>query len=254
MLQTGTVEKRTYTLLKRIMEDPVFKDYFLVGGTASALQMGHRKSIDLDLFTRNDIDVDELQNHLKKSYEFQDDFRARNTLKGKINGVSIDCIKYDYPLLKPLVCESNIRILSLEDISAMKLSSVTDNGSRIKDFVDLAYMSAHLSLNEMLSCYKKKFGDVNVLSPAKALVYYNDIDFENEPVNLIDGNFSWNVIKDRLEDMVLNSDKVYKEYPSGLTPFDKQLSSALDEACGDTRRNEKIKRNLINHDGIDVLS
>ena len=65
MLQKGCVSERLLTLLRRLQEEIAFKDYFLVGGTALALQIGHRKSYDIDLFTQNELNIPEIEKYLK---------------------------------------------------------------------------------------------------------------------------------------------------------------------------------------------
>lgn len=213
-LQQNVVEKKTFELLKSLMSEETFSDFFLVGGTALALRLGHRKSIDIDMFTRNDIPVNETQKFLSEKYNFREEFREKNTLKGDIAGVKVDFIKYDYPLLKPFeVNPYNIRIASNEDIIAMKLSAITDSGSRVKDFTDIAFLSKLYSLNEMLDFYKTKFDGANIFSVTKALVYFDDIDFSNEPVNLIKGKFDWKKIESRLVNMVKNPEKKYEQFP-----------------------------------------
>lgn len=213
MLKKRTVKKTTFELLKKIMEDVFFSDYFLVGGTAAALQLGHRISIDLDLFTKNDINLDDTQNYLKENYNFEKLFHSKNTIKGNINNVFVDFIKYDYPFIKPLVEEDNVRLLSLEDITCMKLSAITDNGSRLKDFVDIAYLSTKFSLNQMLYFYKEKYKEDNLLTPIKALLYQEDIDFNNEPVQLFNAKFSWEKISKRIKKMAENPDYIFKSFP-----------------------------------------
>ena len=213
-LQKNVVEKKTFELLNNLMNEKIFSEYFLVGGTALSLRLGHRKSIDIDMFTRNDIPVNEIQKFLSEKYNFQEEFREKNTLKGDIEDVKVDFIKYDYPLLKPFEeTPDNIRIASNEDIIAMKLSAITDSGSRVKDFTDIAFLSRYYSLNEMLNFYKTKFDGSNIFSVAKALVYFDDIDFSNEPVNLIKGKFNWKKIETRLIDMTKNPEKKYSQFP-----------------------------------------
>ncbi len=204
------------------MNDKKFSDFFLVGGTSLALQLGHRKSIDLDLFTKSDIDVISLNNHLKENYNFQQRFRAKNTLKGDIDGVFVDCIKYDYPLIKSIFVEENIRIASMEDVCCMKLSAITDNGTRVKDFVDIAFLSTKFSLNEMLSFYKNKYNEKNLIIPIKALLYFDDIDFTSEPVELFDVKFDWNKIKTRIFEMTENPEKKFAYPPIELGHTKKQ--------------------------------
>lgn len=214
MLQKGVVEEKTFRLMKSLMAEDMLSEFFLVGGTALALKLGHRKSIDIDLFTRNDIPVDELQKYLTHKYGFKEEFREKNTLKGEIDGVKVDLIKYDYPFVNELEKTSDgIRMASVEDIIAMKLSAITDSGTRIKDFADIAWLSTRYSLNQMLKFYQKKFKGANALSVAKALVYFNDIDFENEPVELVSAIFDWKKVNKRLLDMVQNPDKVFTEFP-----------------------------------------
>ena len=125
--------------------------------------------------------------------------------------MKVDFIRYDYPLLNsPETFDGNIRIASNEDIIAMKLATITDSGSRAKDFVDIAFLSKYYSLNQMLDFYKAKFDGVNIFSATKALVYFNDIDFSSEPVNLMHGKFEWAKVEARLIDMVRNPEKKYE--------------------------------------------
>jgi hypothetical protein len=113
------------------MEDELLKNFFLVGGTALALQIGHRISIDLDLFTQTSFDENEILSNLEERYQFQMDFQARNTLKGSIRGIKVDLITHNYPLVKPLIKMENVSMAAPEDIAAMKLNVITGNGTRI---------------------------------------------------------------------------------------------------------------------------
>ena len=86
----------TLELLEQLKKDPLLDDFFLVGGTALALQIGHRLSVDLDLFTQQPIDTRELENHLSRKYDFFTDYVAPNTLKGFVNDIKTDFITHDY--------------------------------------------------------------------------------------------------------------------------------------------------------------
>lgn len=202
------LKKETYELLKTIMNDKVFINYFLVGGTALALQLGHRKSIDLDLFTRNNIDVEKLKKHLVKTYNFKIDYEAENTLKGFINKTMIDCIKYDYEFIKPIITNDKIRLLSKEDIIPMKLQAIIANGTRIKDFIDIAYLSEYYSLYDMIKLYKKKYKVNNEIIILKALIYFDDIDYK-EKISMCDKRYKWEIIKERLVNMFNDQKKVF---------------------------------------------
>ena len=155
MLHTETVSGVTLELLKNIQAENLMNRFGLAGGTALALYMGHRKSVDLDLFTPLPFDVQELESMLRKKYGLITDFTAKNTIKGNIAGIKIDCITYPYKYLKPPCMIENIRLYSLEDITAMKLAAVANNGSRLKDFIDISCLSRHFSFSMMLSFYEK---------------------------------------------------------------------------------------------------
>ena len=111
--------------------------FCLAGGTALALYLGHRKSVDLDFFSPMPFDVSVLRGVLEVKYGFCTDFVAKNTLRGHIGGIKVDCITHAYERLAEPYVEDGIRLYALEDIVAMKLSAITDNGSRLKDFIDI---------------------------------------------------------------------------------------------------------------------
>ena len=93
MLRERSVSKRLLTLLVKLQSEKVFKDYFLVGGTALALQMGHRKSDDIDLFTQKELKTPEITRYLKQQYG--GNYQILNS-QSKIFQVMIDGIKFDY--------------------------------------------------------------------------------------------------------------------------------------------------------------
>ena len=184
-------------LLKRLMGDERLQDFVLVGGTSLALQMGHRISVDLDLFTEKEFEADELREYLERNYRLQTDYLAFATVKGEIEEVQVDCIAHAYPWLKPFVLEEGVRLASLEDICAMKLNAIAGNGTRIKDFVDVAYLSSVFSLEQMLKFYEEKY-HANPLMPLKGIVYFADIN-KNAPVKMANGKpLDWKSIEKRL--------------------------------------------------------
>ncbi len=118
------------------MNDELLKDFFLVGGTALSLQIGHRISIDLDFFNQSAFDENFLIAELESKYKFRLDYQSKNTLKGEIENIKVDFITHNYPLSKPLIQEEGVRMASPEDIATMKLNAIAGNGSRLKDFSD----------------------------------------------------------------------------------------------------------------------
>lgn len=209
MLFKATINDSTLELLIRLMSDEAMKDFVLVGGTALALKLGHRISFDIDLFSKETFNEDSLAGHLRDEYHFVLDFVSKNTLKGEINGVQIDCIAHQYPWVNYFRLEENIRIASYEDIAAMKLNAIAGNGTRIKDFIDIAFLSCKLSLTEMLKGYETKYSS-NSIIPVKAITYFEDINFD-EPIKMTGGSgFDWEKIEKRLKDMQNFPDRLFK--------------------------------------------
>lgn len=212
MLHKEVIEPGTLELLKKLQKESELKTFNLVGGTSLALQLGHRKSIDLDLFTDTEFDLEELTSMLIAKYNLRVSYARKQTLKGFINEVMIDCIRFDYPHLESPRTIDGIRLESIPDIIAMKLSAIAQNGTRIKDYIDIAYLSPLYTLEEMLDFYCRKYPNANIMMPTKALTYFNDINFE-ESVVMINHNFCWEKIADRLMDMVQNPKKRFKNNP-----------------------------------------
>lgn len=212
MLHKETIDASTLELLKQLMADKQLKDFVLVGGTALSLQMGHRISVDLDLFVNQDFETEELREYMERTYRLETDYLAFATVKGEINGVQVDCIAHSYPWIRPFVEEEGIRLASMEDICAMKLNAIAGNGTRIKDFIDVAFLSSLYSLNQMLSFYEEKY-HANPLMPLKGIVFFDDINME-APVKMTDGKtLNWKKIEKRLLDMEKCPNKVFTATP-----------------------------------------
>jgi hypothetical protein len=210
MLHKETVEKPTLELLIKLMNDNSLKEFVLVGGTALALQLGHRISIDLDLFSISAFDSIDLGNYLRINYNFELDFIALNTLKGEIEGIQLDFITHQYPWVQTQNIIEDIRLASFTDIAAMKLNAISGNGTRVKDFIDIAFLSSEISLNQMLIAYEQKYKS-NPLMPLKGLLYYDDINF-NEPIKMTGkDSFNWKVIEKRLKQMHKFPDKIFEK-------------------------------------------
>lgn len=210
MLYKTTIDPSALELLIRLMNDDFLKDFVLVGGTALALQLGHRISIDIDLFSPASFNENELADYLRAKYNFELDFISKNTLKGEIDGVQLDCIAHQYPRINSLKIEENIRLSSLEDIAAMKLNAITGDGTRLKDFIDIAFLSCKIPFNKMLNGYKVKY-NANPVIPIKALSYFDDINF-NEPIKMVlNSKFNWGKIEKRLKNMQEYPNRIFKD-------------------------------------------
>lgn len=202
MLYKETVTPSTLGLLRRLMDDRELQDFVLVGGTSLALQIGHRVSVDLDLFSTSSFEEILLNHYLINQYGFETDFLARSTVKGEIDGVQIDCLSHAYPLVGEINVYEGIRLASLQDIAAMKLNAISGNGTRIKDFIDIAYLAEYMPLNGMLEAYQNKYKTMNALIPVKALTFFEEINFK-EPIKMLTSKkFNWKKIEKRLYEML----------------------------------------------------
>jgi predicted nucleotidyltransferase component of viral defense system len=186
-------------LLKEIQAHDIFQEFYLVGGTALALQLGHRKSIDLDLFTTNDFDLNHVLETLEQNFNFRSDFTARNTVKGSIEDVKIDFISHKYPLIRKSIVEGGIRLLSMEDIAAMKLNAIAGNGTRSKDFIDIYFLLKQYSVNDIIHFYKEKYNQRNIFHILKSLVYFDDINTVDWPEMIIENTLTLNNVIDFIE-------------------------------------------------------
>lgn len=198
MLHKETIDQPTLELLKELQQKKYLQSFSLVGGTALALHYGHRKSVDIDLFSDFSFDTGKLLENLTSDFKFQLFFTAQSTIKGSINGVQIDIIAHRYPLLSPPVTAEGISILAVEDIAAMKLNAIAVSGQRVKDFIDIYYLLDYFSLAELFSFYKKKYTQYNEVNVIKSITWFNDVVMDDWPVILKDKNLKWDSIKNRI--------------------------------------------------------
>lgn len=215
MLRTETVERTTLELLKTLMRDEKLSDFTLVGGTNLALQIGHRMSIDIDMFTNKPFETAELVDYLIERYNMQIEIaKPKNTIIGRIADVKVDLIAHIYPLLEDLIIDEEVRLCSLIDIACMKLVAISDTGTRLKDFVDIAYLSTKMSFSQMIKGYTKKYPNTSPMRAIKGLAYHEDINLD-DPIELCSGKkFEWKKIEQRIRDMIKFETKVFENAPA----------------------------------------
>jgi hypothetical protein len=186
------------------------KDFILVGGTALALQIGHRTSVDIDLFTSQECERDKIESELKKKYQnnYKRLFITENTITCLIYDIKTDILKYEYPYIDKVVNEEGIKIISLPDITAMKLDAITGNGSRVKDFVDIYFLLDKFPMDKMFNFYRMKYNHSDIYHVKKSLVYFNDIPPDSwATVNLLKKkDLTLEIVKKRLTDELKNFD------------------------------------------------
>jgi len=196
------------------MRDEKLSDFILAGGTNLALQIGHRKSVDLDLFPNVSFDAQKVEQHLIEKYHFTPlRVMQKDTVTGFIQGVKVDFVAHIYPLLQPPFVDEGVRMYSLQDIACMKLVAISDNGTRLKDFVDIAYLSTKMSLKNMLFLYEKKYKRPNYFHALRGLSYFEDIDF-SASIDLCNGEqFEWKNIERRIREMIKFENKIFETTP-----------------------------------------
>ena len=200
MLQTQTVVPDLMELLRELMKVEQFSNFFLVGGTSLSLQIGHRNSIDIDLFGKQEIDFGVFIGILNGFGKTEITQSSKNILITDINGLKVDFVNYSYPLLAEPLDIDGIRMLSKKDISAMKLNAIAGRGSK-KDFIDLFFLMEDFSIREMLDFYIEKYADGSEFMVVKSLTYFAEADAQPQPKMFQD--FDWETCKQKIIEEVL---------------------------------------------------
>ena len=195
MLRVETIEPRTFSILKQLMEIPQLNDFHLVGGTALALKYGHRKSVDLDLFTNQSADYQEISMLLQERFQerFQFQHPTKIGLFGFIEEVKVDFVTYPHAIIRPAIKMDEIRMYDDADLAAMKIQAILGRGVK-KDFWDIAKLLEIYTLEEMISFHKEKYpSQMLAISIPKALSYFADADKSADPISC--NNWDWLQVK-----------------------------------------------------------
>ena len=170
------------------------RDFYLAGGTALALHLGHRRSVDLDFFSADPFSQDLLVATLQALPEFSLVAKSTQTLHLNVSGTKVSFIGYSYPLLFPLEQFRGLAVADVRDIACMKLSALASRGSR-RDFVDLYAAAQRYGLRQLLEFFQRKFAQANysVIHVQKSLVYFVDAEKEPMPATLLP--LSWEEVK-----------------------------------------------------------
>ncbi|MBK5212190.1 MAG: nucleotidyl transferase AbiEii/AbiGii toxin family protein [Flavobacteriaceae bacterium] len=195
MLYKQNVDAQLLELLDGLMHSEIFKGFNLVGGTALALQIGHRLSIDIDMFGNSEINELEFNQELSRFGNPVVLKKSKNIIIYSVNGLKVDFVNYRYPLLKKIKTVDAIRLASLEDIAAMKLNAISGRGSK-KDFIDLYFLLENFSLKEMIGFYNQKYEDGSQFLVLKSLAYFDDADKEEMPI--MSKQLDWREVKNTI--------------------------------------------------------
>jgi predicted nucleotidyltransferase component of viral defense system len=214
MLFWNTVTNALKDVLIQLMDAQALADFRLVGGTALSLQLGHRMSVDIDLFTDNSygtIDFDIIEQYLKANFAHVSGQFGGNPGLGKsylIGASQSALVKVDiYYAMDPFFQSANIeqavRMATIEEIIAMKVDVVQRIG-RKKDFWDLHELLQQYTVNEMVALHRRRFEwthDGPVIR--KNLTEFTEADSDFDPICL--KNKEWAFIKEDIEEAVVKS-------------------------------------------------
>lgn len=203
------ISPKTFLLIQGLQSLPELKDFFLVGGTSLALQLGHRNSIDIDLFTHNDFTADEIEELLRPKYTYTATLARKNTVLAVVNNIKTDFIKHAYPLILPPITEDGITFLSKEDIAAMKFHAIIQSGKRLKDFIDIYYLLQHFNMQQMIGFFTQKYSYSNPMIAMKAVNYFDEIDENMDSPKLLKP-VTLKQIKTRIQEATQKPSKIFK--------------------------------------------
>ncbi len=205
MLSYRTIVPHTLELLKKLCQEPYLMDCRLVGGTALALQYGHRTSVDLDFFGSFGNEEDKLFTVLQPYAEVR---RVKDSPNIKIffmDDVKVDFVNYSiYPWIDDAVEEDGLRLASPKDIAAMKINAIEGRGSK-KDFIDVYFLLQHYSLDELLKFYSQKYPNYSIYRALMSLTYFADADPKDTPTLFMDA--TWDEMKTFIKQKVVEYER-----------------------------------------------
>lgn len=201
MLQFNAVPGTTLDVLKTLMRQPWINDFNLVGGTALALYWGHRVSVDIDFFTDQKIDLDELDGKISQVPGAM--LISKNPIGRiySINDIQTDFVNFPYRFFYPPIKDNGFSIAHVDDIVSLKLGALANRGAK-KDFYDLYYTLQHYDIEQLFDLYKRKFNVADVLPLLKSLVYFADAEDQLPPELTKNKSLTWPQIKKFIEQKV----------------------------------------------------
>jgi len=180
--------------IKGLAGENLVQGFYLAGGTALALHLGHRRSADLDLFSAEAFAEEILLGRLKHLSGFSLIAKSSQTLHVHIRSTKVSFLGYPYPMLFPFAYFSELAVADPRDVACMEISAIASRGTK-RDFVDLYVNATRYGLGELLDLFQKKFAEVryNRIHALKSLTYFKDAEKDPMPDLLIP--LSWEEIK-----------------------------------------------------------
>jgi hypothetical protein len=181
-------------ILRKLGSKNYMRPFYLAGGTALALDLGHGKSVDLDFFTGLTLDEEMLLSKVQLLPDFSLVAKDPQTLHCHIQNVKVSFIGYSYPILKPFSELSGVSVADPIDIACMKISAIVSRGTK-RDFIDLYVLAKREGLGMLLGYFRSKFAQANynLVHVLKSLVYFADAEKDPMPDMLVP--LSWDEVK-----------------------------------------------------------
>ncbi len=196
-----TISKQTAENLVALGESSILDNAYLAGGTALALQVGHRISYDLDFFTNKKFKPHLFLKKIGKFANYQHQETSWQTVLGRLGDVKFSLFYYPYPVIENFSNFKEIKLASINDIAAMKIAAISERGTK-RDFVDLYFILKKMTISQALDLYDKKYQKLasNSVHVKKSLVYFKDAD--QEPMPRMLEEIAWLEIKKYFEDLI----------------------------------------------------
>lgn len=200
-MRAESIDKKTSQVLEKIKSSGIVEYFYLAGGTALALQIGHRQSIDLDWFSAAAFSVSKLKKGLSSLGKLEVVSEDEGTLNALLNGIKISFFHYNYRQIFPLLEFNGLKIADERDIAAMKLDATSSRGSK-KDFIDVYFLLQRYSLKELIGFFESKYRETqyNKMHILKSLAYFENAD--NEPMPIMLKPADWNKVKNFISSQV----------------------------------------------------
>ena len=200
MLSFQTILPDTLELLRVLMQQPLLRQMRLVGGTSLALQYGHRRSVDLDLFGTTTENIEELADMMHQCADHI--VRGHCTKRIKtffLNNIKVDVVNYDYKWIDEVIEENELRLASPKDIAAMKVNAVMGRGTK-KDFIDVYFLLKHFSFKDIMNFYMQKYTDGSEYRALLSMTYFADAD--PQPMPYMFHQVNWDSVKTEIKQQV----------------------------------------------------
>lgn len=193
----NTVTENMRLVLAGFAQTEIGARFYLAGGTALSLQLGHRRSVDLDFFSPTE-DIPTIRAVLEESLAAFHPTLADSAWGNLVylaKDVRIGFYGYGFPLVAPLVESENLRLASVEDIALMKLDALLSRAAR-KDFYDLYFICQKISLRRLFDLAPQKYSNLRdfEVQTVKRLVYFENAEADIDPSFI--QPVSWQAVKD----------------------------------------------------------